>query len=126
MLSRQVEDYCMPHSPRKPCGHPGCNKLVAPNKMYCEEHSPQYARSAAARGYDTAWNRARRDYLAAHPLCVMCMAQGKYTKATVVDHIKPHRGDRALFWDRDNWQALCKSCHDSKTGKEDSRPLYHY
>ena len=29
-------------------------------------------------------------------------------------------------WDRDNWQALCKSCHDSKTGKEDSRPLYHY
>ena len=28
-----------------------------------------------------------------------------------LDHIIPHRGDRKLFWDRDNWQALCKSCH---------------
>jgi 5-methylcytosine-specific restriction protein A len=24
----------------------------------------------------------------------------------------PHKGDRALFWDRDNWQPLCTSCHN--------------
>jgi shikimate kinase len=33
--------------------------------------------------------------------------------ATVVDHIKPHRGDQALFWDKNNWQPLCTHCHAS-------------
>ena len=43
-----------------------------------------------------------------------------------VDHIIPHRGDQKLFWDRNNWQALCKPCHDRKTGKEDRKVVYHY
>ncbi|MFC3058810.1 HNH endonuclease signature motif containing protein [Paenirhodobacter populi] len=30
-----------------------------------------------------------------------------------VDHIKPHRGDQALFWDWRNLQALCAHCHNS-------------
>ena len=54
------------------------------------------------------------------------MAEGKYVKATVVDHIIPHRGDQKLFWDRGNWQALCKRHHDIKTGNEDSNPVYRY
>jgi 5-methylcytosine-specific restriction endonuclease McrA len=29
----------------------------------------------------------------------------------VVDHIQPHRGDQRLFWDRRNWQPLCRTCH---------------
>ncbi|WP_349253802.1 HNH endonuclease signature motif containing protein [Bradyrhizobium sp. CB2312] len=33
--------------------------------------------------------------------------------AVVVDHIKPHRGDRALFWDKGNWQPLCTHHHNS-------------
>ena len=32
--------------------------------------------------------------------------------ATVVDHIMPHKGDNTLFWDRDNWQSLCKRFHN--------------
>ncbi|MDE4173662.1 HNH endonuclease [Phaeobacter sp. PT47_59] len=32
--------------------------------------------------------------------------------ATVVDHIKAHRGDERLFWGRTNWQPLCASCHN--------------
>ena len=47
------------------------------------------------------------------PLCVMCSAEGRTTAAEVVDHIQPHRGDRALFWDSTNWQSLCKQHHDS-------------
>ena len=54
------------------------------------------------------------------------MKEGRYTKATVVDHIQPHRGDPKLFWDQSNWQSLCKRCHDKKTGLEDSHPEYHY
>ncbi|HHR5499154.1 TPA: HNH endonuclease [Klebsiella pneumoniae] len=33
--------------------------------------------------------------------------------ATVVDHIKPHKGDETLFHNPDNLQSLCKRCHDS-------------
>jgi 5-methylcytosine-specific restriction endonuclease McrA len=43
----------------------------------------------------------------------MCQSNGRVTAAAVVDHIKPHRGDAALFWDVTNWQALCKQHHDS-------------
>jgi 5-methylcytosine-specific restriction protein A len=35
-----------------------------------------------------------------------------------VDHIRPHRGNRDLFWDMTNWQAMSKVCHDRKTSKE--------
>ena len=54
------------------------------------------------------------------------MKQGKYVKATVVDHMVPHRGDEKLFWDRSNWRALCKRCHDKKTGNEDTLVSYGY
>jgi 5-methylcytosine-specific restriction protein A len=50
----------------------------------------------------------------------------RYVKATVVDHIIPHRGDPTLFWDESNWQPLCKKCHDQKTRNEEGTPTYHY
>ena len=75
--------------------------------------------SAASRGYDHRWQKARAVHLAGEPLCRRCLAQGLTTAATVVDHIRPHRGDMALFWDQGNWQSLCKPCHDIKTAIED-------
>lgn len=33
--------------------------------------------------------------------------------ATIVDHIKPHKGDEVLFHDPANLQSLCQPCHDS-------------
>lgn len=39
--------------------------------------------------------------------------------ATVVDHIKPHKGDMEVFWDLSNWQGLCEPCHNKKTARED-------
>nr|DAY20651.1 MAG TPA: HNH endonuclease [Caudoviricetes sp.] len=71
---------------------------------------------AAERGYDGRWRKARIAFLQRNPLCVECMRKGVLTPATVVDHIIPHRGDKELFWNEENWQALCKSCHDRKTG----------
>jgi len=83
-------------------------------------------RSAASRGYGSKWQRTSKEYLAKHPLCVMCLDEGRARMATVVDHIRPHRGDATLFWDPSNWQPLCKEHHDRKTGNEDSRPTYRY
>ncbi|MEG0936266.1 MAG: HNH endonuclease signature motif containing protein [Clostridia bacterium] len=72
---------------------------------------------ANERGYDSRWRKARTLYLRKHPLCAECRRNGVLTPATVVDHIVPHRGDERLFWDEANWQPLCKTCHDQKTGK---------
>jgi 5-methylcytosine-specific restriction protein A len=74
--------------------------------------------SAAGRGYDSRWRKVRACYLAEHPLCASCLGDGRLTAATVVDHVIAHGGDRQLFWDRNNWQALCKGCHDRKTGRD--------
>lgn len=68
--------------------------------------------SARKRGYDSRWDKARRLYLFDHPLCRMCHEAGNIVPATVVDHINPHKGDQLKFWDRNNWQPLCKSHHD--------------
>jgi 5-methylcytosine-specific restriction protein A len=75
--------------------------------------------SSTERGYDATWRRYRASYLKQHPLCVECLKEGFYIPATVVDHIIPHKGDRYLFWNKDNHQALCKHHHDVKTAKED-------
>lgn len=119
----------MPTKPKVPCKHPGCPELVPSGTKYCERHKPMHpeeVRSAASRGYDSAWRKASRQFLQVHPLCEECKKQGRYVKAAVVDHIVPHRGDQKLFWDRCNWQALCKRCHDQKTRREDQTPTYHY
>lgn len=109
----------MPKRPKRPCRYPGCPNLCK-SGTYCPEHSagsPDRLRgSAAERGYDAKWRRARKRFLQRHPLCANCLSRGVLTPATVVDHIVPHRGDRALFWDENNWQPLCKNCHDQKTG----------
>lgn len=37
---------------------------------------------------------------------------GRVSKAEVVDHKQPHKGDHKLFWDPKNHQPMCKQCHD--------------
>ncbi|WP_291732317.1 HNH endonuclease signature motif containing protein [Leisingera sp. F5] len=37
----------------------------------------------------------------------------------VVDHIEPHRGNLALFWDESNLQAVCKAWHDSEKQRQE-------
>lgn len=119
----------MPRRPKTPCRHPGCPELIPYGQKYCETHKklhPEETRSAGKRGYGSRWQKFSRNYLKEHPLCVRCQKEGKYVRATVVDHIKPHRGDPKLFWDVENMQPLCKSCHDRKTRREDSCPEYRY
>ena len=119
----------LPRIPNHPCAHPGCPRLVPKGKKYCEDHiglHPEEQRSASVRGYGSRWQKARKRYLEAHPLCVECLKEGRYEKATDVDHIIAHRGDSVLFWDESNWQALCHRHHSEKTRREDHDPVYRY
>lgn len=123
----------MPSAAARPCRHPGCGTLVRDGSGRCPAHQKakqqtdlasrqQYERergTSAQRGYGARWQKVRAGYLASHPLCVQHKAQGMLKVAQVVDHIIPHKGDMVLFWDPNNWQALCKECHDRKTATED-------
>lgn len=84
--------------------------------------------TTAERGYGSAWQKARLRHLQDNPLCVFCLKEKRITLATVVDHIIPHRGDQALFWDAGNWQSLCPTHHSSdkqrlEGGKEPKKTI---
>jgi 5-methylcytosine-specific restriction protein A len=121
----------MPIQASKPCRHHGCNALTREVGGYCKDHLrvvqqkvEQQRESSSARGYGYKWQQARIQFLREHPLCMCDDCQAgklRVTAATDVDHITPHKGDMKLFWNRNNWQALSKSCHSKKTAKEDGR-----
>lgn len=62
------------------------------------------------------WKDLRVQLLARSPICADCNSL-----ASEVDHILPHRGDLARFYDTNNLQTLCKPCHSRKTALEDGR-----
>ena len=119
---------------RKLCASAGCDELAIEGLAHCDAHearrqeklrrrkaSAQLTPEAALNRKlyaDVAWRSARKRFLKAHPLCADCEDLGVFVEAVEVDHIKPHKGDRKLFWDRSNWQASCKSCHSRKTARE--------
>ena len=69
--------------------------------------------------YDHKWRKIRTAFLAEHPLCSMCESRGRTEAATVVDHIKPHKGNPSLFYNEANLQPLCKPCHDSHKKRQE-------
>ena len=117
----------MPTKPPKPCKVPGCKSITRRPSGFCDNHLQHEKRmrsefdrhrlSSTMRGYGYKWQKYREAYLHAHPLCEECKRRDRIEAATVVDHIQDHEGDMRLFWDVDNHQALCKSCHDRKTAR---------
>ena len=123
---RRGQRCYMPTRPARPCRNRACSSLTLDPSGYCSTHKKQQQRQIDAnrgtsteRGYNTRWTHARKMYLAAHPLCVICLVQGKVVAAQVVDHIIPHRGDYALMWSESNWQSLCAFHHGQKTAIQD-------
>jgi 5-methylcytosine-specific restriction protein A len=77
--------------------------------------------SSSKRGYGRRWREESKEFLKLHPFCQCddCRRLAIPLRATIVDHSIPHRGDRELFWDKSNWRAMAKVCHDRKTAKRD-------
>ena len=80
-------------------------------------HSKRLAKPFAKRTQDkrywsTLWRKLRKAWLKQSPVCVAC----GWT-ANVVDHIRPVSQGGA-FYDRNNLQSLCTSCHNRKSAKE--------
>lgn len=110
---------------------PGCGGAhTGPCPMRQQRKRQADARRPSPReqGYDSRWEKARRIYLAQHPLCVRCEQQGRVTLAVILDHTIPHKGNVALFWNEKNWEGLCVHCNAVKTASEDGafgNPIRH-
>ena len=85
--------------------------------QYCREHAKaerdrynRYERAADVnKKYGRAWKRIRDRYTQAHPLCEMCLKEGRLTPVEEVHHILPisKGGDHR----ESNLMSLCQSCH---------------
>jgi 5-methylcytosine-specific restriction protein A len=110
----------MPTAPLRYCATARCSAKVPYG--HCHRHQRERDRqrgTAHDRGYTSSWRIRSKAWLEEHLFCEDCLAQGERTRATVVDHKVPHRGNQGLFWDESNWSALCKRHHDVKTARLD-------
>lgn len=128
----------MPQRIPKPCRVRSCPNRTVLTHGYCEQHQDrQFARTAhksnwsewqqkqgnvTQRGYGRAWQKLRDLVLKRDGyLCQSCKRNGRLTRASCVDHIKPKSqgGDNAMC----NLQSLCDTCHRLKTQVEsNARP----
>ncbi len=114
----------MPMKPPRICSPCGL-RVAAGERCPCERRRAAAGRarhdatrpSARQRGYDADWERVRADFLA-RPENRYCVC-GCGRRADVVDHIKPHKGDRTLFWDRANWQPMAFGCNSRKAARQE-------
>lgn len=109
----------MPYAPPKPCRHPGCPQLV--DTGYCDSHralKPKRSTDHHRARKTASFRRQREAFLRDNPFCAEHDRHGVKRLGGVLDHIKPHRGDDVLFWDQDNWQNLCRECHNAKSSRE--------
>ena len=105
----------MPKKPKRPCAYPGCPSLT--EGQYCDDHRKEarreydrYVRSPdCSKKYGRAWHRIRARYVEKHPLCEMCLKEGRLTPVEEVHHILPiSRGGTHA---EENLMSLCQSCH---------------
>ena len=105
------------------CKVPHCTNKARPNG-YCRKHKAFATGddrvSASKRGYGVKWRRARAQFLALNPFCVICSTTSHPVRATDVDHIIAKSPHDLAFWDVANWQPLCHACHSRKTATQDS------
>jgi 5-methylcytosine-specific restriction protein A len=94
--------------------------------MYVEKVTTIRRRSTRTKKrskvYSTAlWQRIRIQVINRDVFCVACRAKGLYSDIDDVDHIEP-MSDGGSNYSMRNLQGLCKSCHSSKTKKENEPP----
>lgn len=114
----------MPTRPARPCRKMGCRGTTRERHGYCEQHQHlasgwnQPGRATAAeRGYGHRWRALRAMVLRRdRHVCQLCLAAGRATPATEVDHRVPK--SQGGTDDPANLQAICSECHAAKTEVE--------
>ena len=112
------------------CKKSGCQSTAEPGKDYCKRHASMqpkvkkeqkiYTFRGKSSEYHSLynsrhWRKISKHFLECFPVCFVCGA-----KATIADHIIPHRGDVELFYNEGNLQPMCWKCHSRKTLEENN------
>jgi len=108
----------MPTAAYQECRFPRCPNYAV-HHGYCATHTSattnrRYTEAGNLNPSNSRFRRLRHWFLMRNPFCNLC----KREPATVLDHVVPHRGCSALFWNQSNWQGLCVHCHGVKTSRE--------
>lgn len=99
-----------------------CPRCTAERQRASDQRRP----SARERGYDARWQCESKAFLAL-PGNGRC-ACGCGRAAEMVDHRIAPKGDKTLFWDRSNWQAMTRECNSRKAVRTEgalARPQGH-
>lgn len=148
MDKARLQTVCeMPQRPNRKCRKAGCPELTRNPAGYCPTHraqaeeaqavrrrawsraSDQKRGTAHQRGYGIRWQRYRIAFLHKYPYCgdspnaqrkgqFGCDSNSIVRAATEIDHILPRSTHPELFWDENNHQSLCHSCHIEKTKRD--------
>lgn len=107
----------MPSAPLRYCAEPGCPEKVTQGRCgtHTSQNSQRRLHELGHRLYGTArWHRLRDLVRREEPFC---RVHGCERLTEHVDHVRPHRGDLGLFFDRYNLQGLCVTHHSEKTAR---------
>ena len=120
--------------PVKKCNKVNCNELIDFRETYCSSHKQlknesrkQYDKQRfnndkeVRRTYNTSrWKTIRKQTLIRdNGLCLYCLHNGMYTKATLVDHFIPIRDAYEDRYDQNNLVSACNKCNTTKAIDED-------
>lgn len=115
---------------KKKCNKVNCFNLISFTEKFCEKHKEEnnkydkqrYNNDKEVRQtYNTSrWKTIRKQTLIRdNGLCMYCLHNGMYTKATVVDHYRPIRDDYEDRYNQDNLVSACDKCNTRKAIDED-------
>ena len=64
----------------------------------------------------------RDGFMCQHKGCKALLKRGtRHPRSAVVHHLKPHKGDLDLFFDIDNLQSVCWTCHSGSIQSIENR-----
>lgn len=84
-----------------------------------EAAAQQRARPEGKWYNSTRWKELRKLILSRDPYCVRCAGEGRVTPSDTVNHRTPHKSDYDRFWDVENLEGVCKSCHSGPIQSEE-------
>jgi 5-methylcytosine-specific restriction protein A len=113
----------MANKSKKYCASFPCPNLAV-NGAYCLLHTPTPAEKTAEPFYlSVAWRQFRAWYISRHPLCEVCLIEGRPdTSAQMVDHII-EIADGGALTSEENAMSLCWKCHAIKTAEAKNHRL---
>lgn len=115
--------------PQRKCAVASCRAYVTLPERYCTDHSgynnSQYNKHVRYNDenkkysqfyHSTPWRKVRKVKLMEQPLCEVCLAQDKHTKADMVHHkieLRSPNGWKHRL-DLNNLESICYECHNKE------------